>query len=75
MPAAGVGAAYAFDAFGRLDVMQDAPGLRGYDHLRAGAVRVHDVLYAGYDELISMKAARGRDEDLRGALEAARREA
>ena len=55
--------------------MQDAPRLRGYDHLRAGAVRVHDVLYAGYDELISMKAARGRDEDLRGALEAARREA
>jgi hypothetical protein len=63
--------------FGRLDVMQDVPGLRGYDHLRAGAVRVHDVLYAGYDELISMKAASGRDEDLRdiGALEAARREA
>ena len=63
--------------FGRLDVMQDVPGLRGYDHLRAGAVRVHDVLYAGYDDLISMKAASGRDEDLRdiGALEAARREA
>jgi hypothetical protein len=63
--------------FGRLDVMQDVPGLRGYEHLRAGAVRVHDVLYAGYDELISMKAASGRDEDLRdiGALEAARREA
>jgi hypothetical protein len=40
-------------------------------------VRVHDVLYAGYHELISMKAASGRDEDLRdiGALEAARREA
>jgi hypothetical protein len=63
--------------FGRLDVMQDVPGLRSYDHLRAGAVRVHDVLYAGYDELISMKAASGGDEDLRdiGALEAARREA
>ena len=61
--------------FGRLDVMQEVPGLRGYDHLRAGAVRVHDVLYAGYDELIGMKAASGRDEDLRdiGALEAARR--
>jgi hypothetical protein len=55
--------------------MQDVPGLRGYDRLRAGAVRVHDVLYAGYDELISMKAASARDEDLRdiGALEAARR--
>jgi hypothetical protein len=63
--------------FGRLDVMQDVPGLRGYHHLRDGAVRVHDVLYAGYDELISMKAASGRDEDLRdiGALEAARRDA
>ena len=57
--------------------MQDVPGLRSYDHVRAGAVRVHDVLYAGYDELISMKAASGRAEDLRdiGALEAARREA
>jgi hypothetical protein len=55
--------------------MQDVPGLRGYGHLRAGATEVHDVLYARYDELISMKAASGRDEDLRdiGALEAARR--
>jgi hypothetical protein len=62
--------------FGRLDVMQDVPGLRGYDHLRAGAVEVREILYAGYDELISMKAASGRDEDLRdiGALEAARRD-
>lgn len=61
--------------FGRLDVMQDVPGLRDYAHLRAGAIRVLDLLYAGYDELISMKAASGRDEDLRdiGALEAARR--
>lgn len=62
--------------FGRLDVMQDVPGLRDYAQLRAGAIRVQGVLYAGYDELISMKAASGRDEDLRdiGALEAARRE-
>jgi hypothetical protein len=61
--------------FGRLDLMQQVPGIRDYDHLRAGAIRVHDVLYAGYDELISMKVASGRDEDLRdiGALEAARR--
>jgi hypothetical protein len=61
--------------FGRLDVMQDVPGLRDYAQLRAGAIRVQGVLYAGYDELISMKAASGRDEDLRdiGALEAARR--
>lgn len=62
--------------FGRLDVMQDVPGLRDYATLRAGAVDVSGVLYAGYDELISMKAAAGREEDLRdiGALEAARRD-
>lgn len=61
---------------GRLDVMQDVPGLRGYEQLRAGAVAVDGVLYAGYDELISMKVASGREEDLRdiGALEAARSE-
>lgn len=60
---------------GRLDVMQDVPGLRDYDELRAGAVMVSGALYAGYEELIAMKSASGRDEDLRdiGALEAARR--
>jgi hypothetical protein len=60
--------------FGRLDVMQDVPGLRDYGQLRNGAVDVNGVLYAGYAELISMKAASGREEDLRdiGALEAAR---
>jgi hypothetical protein len=38
-------------------------------------VLVGGVLYAGYEELISMKVASGREEDLRdvGALEAARR--
>jgi hypothetical protein len=61
--------------FGRLDVMQDVPGLRSYEPLRAGAIDVNGYLYAGYDELISMKAASGREEDLRdiAALEAARR--
>lgn len=61
--------------FGRLDVMQDVAGLRSWEQLRAGAIDVDGVLYAGYDELISMKVAAGRDEDLRdvGALEAARR--
>jgi hypothetical protein len=61
--------------FGRLDVMQDVPGLRGYDELRGNAIEVRGVLYAGYDQLISMKAASGREEDLRdiGALESARR--
>ncbi len=60
---------------GRLDVMQDVPGLHGWERLRAGAVEVDGTLYAGYDELISMKVASGREEDLRdvGALEAARR--
>lgn len=61
-------------SFGRLDVMQDVPGLRSYQQLRDGAVEVNGVLYAGYDELISMKAAAGREEDLRdiAALETAR---
>lgn len=61
--------------FGRLDVMQDVPGLRGYESLRARSIGVGPDRYAGYDELISMKAASGREEDLRdiAALEAARR--
>ncbi len=60
--------------FGRLDVMQQVPGLRDYAQLHGGAVEVGGVLYAGYDELIAMKAASAREEDLRdiGALEAAR---
>lgn len=59
---------------GRLDVMQDVPGLRDFRQLREGATEVAGSLYAGYDELISMKAASGRPEDLRdiAALEAAR---
>lgn len=62
---------------GRLDVMQDVPGLRGFAQLRGGALEIGGTLYAGYEDLISMKAASGRDEDLRdiAALEAARREA
>ena len=62
--------------FGRLDVMQDVPGLRDYARLRAGAVEVAGVHYAGYEELISMKAAAGREQDLIdiGALEEARRD-
>lgn len=61
--------------FGRLDVMQDVPGLRDYEQLRARALDVNGVMYAGYEELISMKSASAREEDLRdiGALEAARR--
>ena len=61
--------------FGRLDVMQDVPGLHSWRRLRTNAVVVNDVLYGGYDELISMKVASGRPEDRRdiGALEASRR--
>ena len=72
----GLGGNWVFTTrFGRLDIMQTIPGLRDYRQLRAGALEVNDILFAGYDELISMKAASGREEDLRdiGALEAARR--
>lgn len=44
--------------------MQDVPGLRSWQQLRAGAVEYDGALYAGYDELISMKSASARDEDL-----------
>jgi len=59
---------------GRLDVIAAVPGLRDNEQLRAGAIELDGVLYAGYDELIAMKVASGREEDLRdiGALEAAR---
>jgi hypothetical protein len=49
---------------GRLDVMQNIPGLRSWHQLRAGAVDFDGALYAGYNELISMKSASARDEDL-----------
>jgi hypothetical protein len=55
---------------GRLDVMQNIDGVRGYDELRAGAVDVSlpgvpaPLQFAGYDALIAMKAAAGRDQDL-----------
>jgi len=55
---------------GRLDVLQDVAGSRGYEHLRAGALAVdapgvtQAILCAGFDDLIAMKAAAGRDQDL-----------
>jgi hypothetical protein len=54
--------------------MQDVPGMRSYEALRDTAVRVSGVLYAGYEELIRLKLAAGRPEDVRdvGALQAAR---
>jgi len=55
---------------GRLDVMQDVAGVKGYRQLRSGAVD-HEVpgvagslLFAGLDDLIAMKLAAGRDQDL-----------
>lgn len=61
---------------GRLDVMQTVPGLRSWDQLHAGAVERDGVLYAGYDQLVSMKSAAGREQDLTdiAALRAARGE-
>ena len=53
---------------GRLDVMQDVAGTKGYGALREGAV-VRDVPgagpfhFAGLDDLIAMKVAAGRPQD------------
>jgi hypothetical protein len=53
---------------GRLDVMQDVAGTRGYDALRSAAVE-RDVpgagafLFSGLDDLIAMKVAAGRPQD------------
>jgi hypothetical protein len=61
---------------GRLDVMQDVPRLRSWDQVRAGAVERGGALYAGYEQLVSMKSAAGREQDLTdiAALRAARGE-
>jgi hypothetical protein len=64
---------------GRLDVMQYVEGLRSYAELRARAVtrELDDigepVLFAGYDDLVAMKQAAGREEDLRDISELERR--
>ena len=55
---------------GRLDVMQHVHGMTSYEQLRAGATtpelpELDDVPpFAGYDDLIAMKHATGRDQDL-----------
>ena len=55
---------------GRLDVMQDVDGVRDYDELNEGSVEVsipgvpQPVRFAGYESLITMKSAAGRDQDL-----------
>lgn len=56
--------------YGRLDVMQYVEGVRGYEQLRAGAVHPQIAMldralpFAGLDDLIAMKTATGRDQDL-----------
>jgi hypothetical protein len=50
--------------FGRLDVLQEVAGMRGYARLRQGAIEDAGVFYAGYEDLIAMKAAAGRPQDL-----------
>lgn len=68
--------------YGRLDVMQYVEGVRDYRRLREGAVQPkietieEPVLFAGFDDLIAMKTAAGRDQDLIDidTLERSRRE-
>jgi len=56
--------------YGRLDVMQYVAGVRDYRRLREGAVQPQietidePTLFAGLDDLVAMKAAAGRDQDL-----------
>jgi hypothetical protein len=56
--------------YGRLDVMQELSGIHGYKDLRASAIEVSmpgvelPLLFAGYETLLAMKSAAGRDQDI-----------
>ncbi len=53
---------------GGIDVMHDVPGGRSYEELSERALRIKlgeiDVAVVGFDDLIQMKLARGRQIDL-----------
>lgn len=61
--------AFVTDA-GRLEVLQEVAGVSGYERLKARALALRipgvmgPVLAAGYDDVIAMKSAAGRDQDL-----------
>ncbi len=60
---------------GRLDVMQYVDGMSSYERLRKGAIApelpgfAQSPRFAGYEDLIAMKQAAGREEDLRDIAE------
>jgi predicted nucleotidyltransferase len=55
---------------GRLDVMQDLSGMSSYTDLRDDATQAsmpgvsEPLFFAGYEDLVAMKSAAGRDQDL-----------